>query len=106
MGSPSRITLDLRLGEIHALVGEKGAGKSTLMKVMCGVHTPSSGAFLLDREELSLVSNIDGERHGLVLLRQELNLAEDSTAKKASSLAASGSAAGCSTTRECVRNGA
>ena len=76
------ITLDLLPGEIHALVGENGAGKSTLMKVMCGVYTPSSGALLLDGEELSLVSSIDGEHHGLVLLHQELNLAEHLTVEE------------------------
>ncbi len=76
------VTLDLLPGEIHALVGENGAGKSTLMKVMCGVHPPSSGALLLDGEELTLASSIDGERRGLVLLHQELNLAEDLTVEE------------------------
>ncbi len=76
------VTLDLLPGEIHALVGENGAGKSTLMKVMCGVHPPSSGALLLDGEGLMLASSIDGERRGLVLLHQELNLAEDLTVEE------------------------
>ncbi|MGA2795239.1 MAG: ATP-binding cassette domain-containing protein, partial [Roseiarcus sp.] len=76
------VTLDLRPGEIHALVGENGAGKSTLMKVMCGVFPPSSGALLLDGEEISLASSIEGERRGLVLLHQELNLAEDLTVEE------------------------
>jgi ribose transport system ATP-binding protein len=76
------ISLDLLPREIHALVGENGAGQSTVMKVMCGVCAPSSGALLLDGEELALASSIDGERHGLVLLRQELNLAEDLTVEE------------------------
>ena len=76
------ITLDLRPGEIHALVGENGAGKSTLMKVMCGLYPPSAGALLLDGREIALASSIDGERHGIVLLHQELNLAEDLTVEE------------------------
>jgi ABC-type uncharacterized transport system ATPase subunit len=36
-------TLEVRVGEIHALVGENGAGKSTLMRVLSGMYAPDSG---------------------------------------------------------------
>ena len=32
-----------RVGEIHALLGENGAGKSTILKILNGVHTPTAG---------------------------------------------------------------
>lgn len=44
----SDLSLDLYPGEVHALVGENGAGKSTMIKVMTGIHQPSSGQILLD----------------------------------------------------------
>ena len=76
------ISLDLRAGEVHALVGENGAGKSTLMKIMSGYYPPSTGALLLDGRPITLASGHDGERHGIVLLHQELNLAEDLTVEE------------------------
>jgi ribose transport system ATP-binding protein len=76
------ITLDLRPGEIHALVGENGAGKSTLMRIMAGFVPPSSGQLLMDGTQLVLSGGADGERHGIVLLHQELNLVEDITVEE------------------------
>ena len=42
------VSLDLRAGEIHALVGENGAGKSTIVKILAGIHQPDSGTVVLD----------------------------------------------------------
>ena len=41
-------TIDLYAGEAHALLGENGAGKSTMVKILAGVHQPDSGEVLLD----------------------------------------------------------
>ena len=76
------VSVDLRAGEVHAFVGENGAGKSTLAKIMSGYHQPSAGEVLLDGTPLSLTSGVDGERHGLVLLHQEFNLADDLTVEE------------------------
>ncbi len=39
----SDVDLDLHVGEIHALLGENGAGKSTFAKILAGVHRPTRG---------------------------------------------------------------
>ena len=41
------VQFQLKRGEIHALMGENGAGKSTFIKVITGVHQPDSGLMLL-----------------------------------------------------------
>jgi rhamnose transport system ATP-binding protein len=42
------LSLDLHAGEVHALVGENGAGKSTMIKIMTGIHQPTAGQILVD----------------------------------------------------------
>lgn len=42
------VSVALRLGQIHALVGENGAGKTTLMKALFGMHAPTSGRILVE----------------------------------------------------------
>ena len=44
----SNIDLDLHIGEIHALLGENGAGKSTFAKILAGVHRPTRGKLKLN----------------------------------------------------------
>ena len=50
------VELKVRPGEIHALMGENGAGKSTFIKVITGVHQPDSGLMLLEGEKLHHVT--------------------------------------------------
>jgi energy-coupling factor transporter ATP-binding protein EcfA2 len=54
------VGFDLRRGEVHALMGEIGAGKSTLMKILAGVHT-------------DFVGSIAVEGAGTSIIHQELN---------------------------------
>ncbi len=37
------VSLDVKDGSVHALMGENGAGKSTMIKILCGVHTMDAG---------------------------------------------------------------
>ena len=48
------VDFDVRLGEVHALVGENGAGKSTLINVLAGVIQPTLGTIELDGEQIVL----------------------------------------------------
>jgi len=60
--------------KVNVLIGENGAGKSTMMKMLAGVETPSSGEILLDGKVVSLSSTHQAEKQGISIIFQELNL--------------------------------
>ena len=66
-------------GEVHALIGENGAGKSTIMKILGGYLAPTSGAVLLDGRPAPWRSGAEAEALGVVVIHQEFNLASDLT---------------------------
>ena len=76
------VSFDVRAGEVHALIGENGAGKSTLMKILAGFHQPTSGQIYLDDKQTALPPNGQAEELGIVLIHQELNLAEQMTVEE------------------------
>ena len=49
----NNIDFSVRRGEVHALVGENGAGKSTFIKILTGAHTPSEGKIMFDGKAYS-----------------------------------------------------
>ncbi|TFF27227.1 sugar ABC transporter ATP-binding protein [Jiella endophytica] len=65
---------DLRMGAVNVLVGENGAGKSTMMKVIAGVEQLTEGRILMDGEEVVFRTTDDAARHGIGIVFQELNL--------------------------------
>lgn len=71
------VELEVRAGEVHALLGENGAGKSTLMKVLAGMHRPDSGRILLGGRPVTMENPMEAKRQGVVLIHQELSLAEE-----------------------------
>ncbi|HEX4296523.1 MAG TPA: sugar ABC transporter ATP-binding protein [Devosia sp.] len=70
------VDFDVRPGEVHAIIGENGAGKSTLMKILSGFEQPTSGTISYDGKVVTLPPNGQAEALGIVLIHQELNLAE------------------------------
>ncbi len=73
------INIDVARGTIHAIVGENGAGKSTLMKILYGVQAPDSGTIEIAGEQVSLSSPADAIRHGVGMVFQHFQLADNFT---------------------------
>ena len=67
----SDVDLDLRTGEIHALLGENGAGKSTFAKILAGVHRPTRGTLRMDGRPIDVSSPLAAQRLGITLIHQE-----------------------------------
>src|SRR5260221_1145057 len=70
----AEVTLDLRAGEIHAVLGENGAGKSTFMKVLYGLELPDSGRLELRGSPLVLDSPQDAIRASIGMVHQHFML--------------------------------
>jgi ribose transport system ATP-binding protein len=67
-------TFSAAQGEVHALVGENGAGKSTMIKALSGVIRPDDGRILIGGEQVRLRSPQDALRRGVATVFQELTL--------------------------------
>lgn len=71
------VDLEVGIGEVVAVVGENGAGKSTLMKILAGVIHADAGRTTLAGREVEIDSVRAATAHGIALIHQELNLAEN-----------------------------
>ncbi len=68
------VDLDVRAGEVHALVGENGAGKSTFAKIVAGVLAPGGGTLEVGGAPWRPADRREAEAGGVRLVLQELNL--------------------------------
>ncbi|WP_442506289.1 sugar ABC transporter ATP-binding protein [Novipirellula sp. SH528] len=68
------VSLEVRPGEIHALLGANGAGKSTLCKIVSGLVPKSEGEMTLDGQSFAPSNKQDAEAAGVEIVQQELNL--------------------------------
>ncbi|MBV8617036.1 MAG: sugar ABC transporter ATP-binding protein [Acetobacteraceae bacterium] len=73
----SDVDLSLRGGRVHSLAGENGAGKSTIVKILAGVHRPDGGRILLDGSDIELHGAADARRHGIAVVHQHPALFPD-----------------------------
>lgn len=71
------VSFEVLPGEVHALLGENGAGKSTLMKVLAGMHQPNEGRIFIGGQQVTMRSPLEAKAKGVVLIHQELSLAEE-----------------------------
>jgi len=69
------ISVDIGPGEIVALVGDNGAGKSTVVKMIAGTLQPTSGEILISGESISFKGPQDARKHGIETVYQDLALA-------------------------------
>ncbi len=67
------VSFELRRGEIHALVGANGAGKTTFCKMIAGLTSVSSGTMQLERENYAPANKRQAEIAGVQIVQQELN---------------------------------
>ncbi len=65
------VDFELRSGEIHALLGGNGSGKSTTVKILCGAYQPTAGAIEMNGRVVSFDSPSDAHRHGVYMVPQE-----------------------------------
>jgi rhamnose transport system ATP-binding protein len=70
-------SLRLERGSIHALVGENGAGKSTIVKIIAGLYQRDSGDFELDGQTVDFASTAQSKAAGIAVIYQEPTLFPD-----------------------------
>lgn len=73
------VSLEVSAGEVLVLVGENGAGKSSLMKILSGIYTKDSGRIVLDGKEVEITSPFQAQQLGITIIHQEMNLMPDLT---------------------------
>ena len=74
-----KVHFDLMPGEVHVLLGENGAGKSTIMKVLAGVNTNYDGTIVYKGEEIEVQSVLEQQKRGVSIIFQEMNLLQNLT---------------------------
>ena len=66
------VSFDLHPGEVHCLLGDNGAGKSTFIKTMSGVHQPTKGDIYMEGEKVVLRNAREGINRGIATVYQDL----------------------------------
>ncbi|MCL1811929.1 MAG: sugar ABC transporter ATP-binding protein [Treponema sp.] len=73
----SDVHYELKPGEIHALMGENGAGKSTFIKIITGVYSPDSGEILVDGKKVTITTPPDAQALGIAAIYQHVTCFPD-----------------------------
>ncbi|GLZ10802.1 ribose import ATP-binding protein RbsA 1 [Actinomadura sp. NBRC 104425] len=71
------VTIELHAGEVHALAGENGAGKSTVVKTFAGVHRPDTGEVRVEGRPVTFHGPADAQAAGVAVIYQEPTLFPD-----------------------------
>ena len=73
------VNFELFHGEVHALLGENGAGKSTMIKILTGAHSKTSGKFIFEGKEIENISPDISQKIGINAIYQELTVFDELT---------------------------
>lgn len=73
------VSFSVQRGTVHALVGENGAGKSTIVRILAGINHPDSGEILFDGQPCAFKTPKDSIRAGISVVHQEIKLSETLT---------------------------
>lgn len=68
------VDFELRSGEVHALMGENGAGKSTMIKVLTGIYEIDEGRINYEGEDIEFKTPKESQEAGISVVHQELNM--------------------------------
>lgn len=68
------INMEIRKGEVHALIGENGAGKSTFVKILAGAFQQDAGSIYIDQKEVEIANPTKATEYGISIIYQEFNL--------------------------------
>lgn len=73
----SKVTVELRAGEVLALLGENGAGKSTCVKLLAGVYRPDAGRLVVDGQARQFATPLEAQKAGIAVMHQHPGLFPD-----------------------------
>ncbi|MGM9648561.1 MAG: sugar ABC transporter ATP-binding protein [Butyricicoccaceae bacterium] len=76
------VQLKIRPGTVHALMGENGAGKSTIMKCLMGVYHRTSGTIIYDGKEVDFPGPLQAMEAGIAMIHQELSPVPERSVKE------------------------
>lgn len=71
------VHFQLKPGEIHALMGENGAGKSTFIKIITGVHAPDAGEMFVNGQKVEFKNPRDAQKYGIAAIYQHVTCYPD-----------------------------
>jgi len=71
------VNLELRVGEVHALLGENGAGKTTLMNILSGLYRPDAGEIRIEGRKVDIGSPVGAIQLGVGMVHQHFRLVDD-----------------------------
>ncbi len=70
----NNVSVKVEPGKVHVLLGENGAGKSTVIKMMSGIYQPDEGHIEIDGKEVRIPNVDTARKFGIAVIHQELNL--------------------------------
>lgn len=68
----NNVSIDINAGEIRALIGENGSGKSTFCQMLCGIYTIGGGTFTLDGQPVNVKNQVEANNIGVSIIVQEM----------------------------------